>query len=430
MVDSSKVCVVVGAQWGDEGKGKIVDALSKGFDVCARYNGGSNAGHTLWVGGKRFAFHLIPSGVLHPSTTGIIGNGVVLHIPTLLDELAALKAGGVNEVESRLRISTRAHIVFDMHMAADGAQEGTRTERIGTTHKGIGPCYSDKMSRGGVRVGDLLHWTTFEARFRALAAQYNTRYPGVAGAEYVERELTRYKGYVPVLTPMITDTVDFIHTALAAGKRILAEGANALLLDIDFGTYPFVTSSNPSTGGACTGLGLPPTKIDAVIGVVKCYTTRVGEGPFPTELARDSPVGSHLEKVGHEVGTTTGRPRRCGWLDLVLLRYSMRINGFTAINLTKLDVLTGINPIRVAVGYRLHGQDLGPAAFPGSLDDLREVEVVWREFPGWTVDLAKCRKLEDLPHEARDFVLMIQSEIGCPIHWVGVGADRDDIVYM
>eukprot|EP00727_Mastigamoeba_balamuthi_P004198 m51a1_g13776 adenylosuccinate synthetase, putative (436) ;mRNA; r:286936-288966 len=421
------VCVIVGAQWGDEGKGKIVDALSKEFDLCCRFNGGSNAGHTLWVEGKKYAFHLLPSGLLHPTVTGIIGNGVVVHIPTLLAEMADVEKNGV-KVSDRLKISDRAHIVMDVHMAVDGLQEGARAQgsKIGTTRKGIGPTYADKASRVGLRMCDLLKFDThFVPRYRQLAAAYVSRFPGLVVD--VEAEIERYRGIAARVAPMIIDTVEYINRAIIAGKKVMAEGANAAMLDIDFGTYPYVTSSHASTGGVPCGLGVAPTKLGNIIGVVKSYTTRVGEGPFPTELSIvDHPVGKHLQTVGHEVGTTTGRPRRCGWLDLVLLRYTAWINGYTVVNLTKLDVLTGINPLRVGVAYKLNGELL--TGMPACADDLGALEVVYEEMEGWSEDISQCRKFKELPAAAQAYVHKISEFLGCPVRWIGVGVGREDTI--
>jgi adenylosuccinate synthase len=421
------VCVILGAQWGDEGKGKIVDCLSSKFDYCCRFNGGSNAGHTLWVEGKRYAFHLLPSGLLHSSVTGVIGNGVVVHLPTLFTEIEDLNKNGVS-IDGRLLISDRAHIVLDVHMQVDGLQEGARAQgsKIGTTKKGIGPTYADKAARCGIRMADLLKYEShFVPRYRALVDAYRSRFPGLAVD--VEAEIARYRDIAKRVSPFIIDTVPFLNQAIAKGKRLMAEGANAALLDIDFGTYPYVTSSHAVAGGVPCGLGLAPSRIGTVIGVIKAYTTRVGEGPFPTELPWETnPVGKHLQQVGHEVGTTTGRPRRCGWLDLVLLQYTHWINGYTSVNLTKLDVLTGLNPLRIGVVYKLHGQVL--QSVPACAEDMAAVEVVYEEMPGWTEDISTCRKFQDLPAAAQAYVNRIHSFLGCPIHWIGVGVGRNDTI--
>merc|ERR1719221_3013 len=401
--EDSSFCVVLGAQWGDEGKGKLVDILAQNVQLCARFNGGANAGHTLVVEGKKYAFHLLPCGMINMSCKNLIGNGVVVHLPTLMRELEDLKEFDPRALE-RVFISTRAHLLFDSHQIIDGILEAEQgSQSIGTTKRGIGPCYSAKAIRNGLRFGDLLHFDEFERRLNELITwsqkrfgepretdtpaqlllrkalrEYNTKYAfdpeggAKGGVTDIEEEIERYRNYSKMLRTQIVDSVTLIHEDIARGYKVLVEGANAALLDIDFGTYPFVTSSNTTIGGVCTGLGVPPKKIDTVIGVVKAYTTRVGHGPFPTELQNESQdledymeeyigpevkcervgytlkkgqrvkVGEMLQEVGHEYGTTTGRRRRCGWLDIALVKYSALVNGFDSINITKLDVLTGL----------------------------------------------------------------------------------------
>ncbi|KAK2462441.1 hypothetical protein APHAL10511_005538 [Amanita phalloides] len=380
------VTVVLGAQWGDEGKGKLVDILSADFDICARCAGGNNAGHTIVVKGSdgtrtTFAFHLIPSGLINPHCIGIIGNGVVVHLPSFFQELEALEAHGLN-CAHRLFISDRAHLVFDFHQIVDGLKEiELGGSSIGTTKKGIGPAYSSKSSRSGLRVHHLFDSDTFASKFRKLVEGRFKRY---GHFEYdTEAEIARYRVLAARLKPHVVDSVTYLHSALSAGKRILVEGANALMLDIDFGTYPFVTSSATTVGGACTGLGIPPKHIGTTIGVVKAYTTRVGGGPFPTEQL--GAVGTHLQEVGREYGTTTGRRRRCGWLDLVVLAHSCRINGYDAINLTKLDVLDGLETIQVGMRYLVDGTPL--EGFPADLDVLERVEVEYVTMKGWMTSI-------------------------------------------
>jgi len=416
--------VVLGAQWGDEGKGKLVDMLSQEYDVCARVAGGSNAGHTIVVNDIKYKFHLLPSGILNPEAIGIVGNGVVIHLPSFLTELDGLTKNGINH-NGRVFISDRAHIVFDFHQAVDGALE-TRLGRhkIGTTKKGIGPAYASKISRNGVRVGDLRNWEYFEQRFRALAEHHLRSYEGLEID--IEKELAYYKSIAPKILAMTCDTIQLTNQKYKEGKKILVEGANAAMLDIDFGTYPYVTSSNPSIGSVLTGLGVSPKKLGGIYGTVKAYCTRVGEGPFPTELNVLVGEGEHLATVGHEFGTTTGRPRRCGWLDLPQLKYSITINGYTSINLTKLDVLTGLKTIPLGVGYKLNGEYLD--TMPACLRELKDVEVEYETMQGWDEDISKCRRFEDLPKNCKTYVLRIEEILGVPIRWIGVGANREDML--
>jgi len=416
--------VVLGAQWGDEGKGKLVDMLSQEYDVCARVAGGSNAGHTIVVDGIKYKFHLLPSGILNPDAIGIIGNGVVVHLPSFLTELNGLEKNGVKHA-GRIFISDRAHLVFDFHQKVDGALE-TKLGRnkIGTTKKGIGPAYASKISRNGVRVGDLANWDYFEQRFRALAEHHMRSYQGLEID--VEEELAYYKKIAPEILAMTCDTILLTNQKYKEGKKILVEGANATMLDIDFGTYPYVTSSNPSIGSVLTGLGVSPKKLGGIYGTVKAYCTRVGEGPFPTELNVLVGDGEHLATVGHEFGTTTGRPRRCGWLDLPQLKYSITINGYTSINLTKLDVLSGLHEIPLGVAYKQNGKYL--QTMPACLRDLNDVEVEYEKMRGWDEDITKCRKFEDLPENCQKYVLRIEQILGVPIRWIGIGPNRLDVI--
>jgi len=425
------VDVILGAQWGDEGKGKLVDALSKHYTVCARVAGGGNAGHTIVVGGKKYAFHLLPSGILHAASTAVIGHGVVVHLPSMFKELDNLRVAGIDveAQEGRLLVSDRCHLVFNFHQQADGAAERMRGDgkSIGTTKKGIGPTACSKMQRNGVRVGDLVHgsWPLFEEKFRTLAA-YHQALPGMADVPIdVEGELAYLEGVRARLRPLTEDTIVWVNKRVAAGDAVLIEGANATMLDIDYGTYPFVTSSNPSVGSAITGLGLSVDKLHGVFGIVKAYCTRVGEGPFPTETF--GVVGEHLSTVGHERGTTTGRPRRCGWLDIQQMRYAVLVNGFTFLNLTKLDVLTGMGPIMVGVAYRRPDGSL-VEGMPANLEQLGECEVVWEEMEGWEEDITGCKTFEALPAAAQTYVRRVEDLLGVPIKWIGVGPDRDDII--
>ncbi|RKP27149.1 Adenylosuccinate synthetase [Syncephalis pseudoplumigaleata] len=420
---TANITVVLGTQWGDEGKGKLSDLLAQQSDICARCQGGNNAGHTIVVGDIKYSFHLLPSGLINPKCTALIGNGVVVHVPSLFKELAALEEKGL-DCQGRLLVSDRAHLVFDFHQIVDGIKEvELGGSSIGTTKRGIGPTYSSKASRSGLRVHHLYNWPEFESRFRTIVANRHKRYGDFAYD--VEAELARYKEWAERLKPMVVDSVVYIHEAMRSGKRILVEGANALMLDVDFGTYPFVTSSSCGVGGACTGLGIPPQAIAKVIGVAKAYTTRVGAGPFPTEQLNET--GTYLQEVGFEFGVTTGRRRRCGWLDLVVLRYSTMINGYTSINLTKLDVLDKLDEIKIGVAYRLNGQRL--ESFPADMDDLQKLEVEYETLPGWKQDISACRTFEDLPANAQRYVLRIEEALGVHIEWIGVGVSRDAMIY-
>uniref|UniRef100_A0A182PS43 Adenylosuccinate synthetase n=1 Tax=Anopheles epiroticus TaxID=199890 RepID=A0A182PS43_9DIPT len=419
-----KVTVVLGAQWGDEGKGKVVDMLAADADIVCRCQGGNNAGHTVVVNGKDFDFHLLPSGIIHEKCTSIIGNGVVVHLPGLFEELAKNEAKGLKNWEGRLIISNRAHLVLDLHQQVDGLQEAEKGGKsLGTTKKGIGPCYSSKATRNGIRVSDLLgDFKMFSEKFEALVAMYKRLYPDFSVD--VNAELARYREYAERLRPLVRDSVSYLHTSLKEGKSVLVEGANAAMLDIDFGTYPYVTSSNCSIGGVLTGLGLPPQSIGEVIGVVKAYTTRVGDGPFPTELHDE--IGSLLQKRGGEVGVTTQRIRRCGWLDLPLLRYTSMVNGYTAICLTKLDILDTLKEIKVAVSYNLNGKKID--YFPGSITDLSQVEVNYVTVPGWLQSTENVRDFGELPPQAQDYIRFIESDLDVPVKWIGVGKGRESII--
>ncbi|CAG8480115.1 5027_t:CDS:10 [Ambispora leptoticha] len=416
------VTVVLGTQWGDEGKGKLVDILAQEADICARCAGGNNAGHTIYVDGIKYYFHLLPSGLINPKCTSIIGSGVVIHLPSFFAEIEELKEKGL-QTEGRIFVSDRAHLVFDFHQIVDGLKEvELGNASIGTTKKGIGPAYSSKASRSGLRVHHLSNLQSFEQKFRKLVENRRKRY---GYFEYdVEAEIARYKQYATRLKPFIIDSVLYMHKHINMRQKILVEGANALMLDLDFGTYPFVTSSNTTIGGVLTGLGIPSSKIDKVIGVVKAYTTRVGGGPFPTELL--DATGELLQRVGAEYGATTGRKRRCGWLDLVVLKYSTLINGYTSINLTKLDVLTNLPEIKIATAYLLNGKPL--ESFPADLDELENIDVCYETLPGWETDISKCRHFKDLPINAQRYVKKIEEYLNVPIEWIGVGMEREDMI--
>lgn len=421
-----QVVYVAGSQWGDEGKGKLVDILSEKYDIIARAAGGANAGHTICVSNgkttEKYIFHLLPSGVLHPGKICVIGNGCVVHLPTLLDEMHELKERGIN-VFNRLLISDRAHIIFDYHKEIDGLQEASKGDKkVGTTKRGIGPAYTDKIDRRGIRMGDLLNFDSFSEKFRSNAEAKMKIY----GIKIdIEEEINYYSDVLELLQPLIVNTIEFINRAWEQGKTILIEGAQGSQLDIDFGTYPYVTSSNTTCGGACTGLGIAPRRINSVVGIVKAYTTRVGSGPFPTELGDYE--GNMLREQGGEYGATTGRPRRCGWFDGVVVRNAVTINGINSVNITKLDVLTGFQTIKIGIGYRLNGEDIN--FVPASLEDFDAVEVVYEEMPGWPQSLAKVKKFTDLPVNAQNYILRLEEIIDAPINFIGVGAHRDEMIY-
>uniref|UniRef100_A0A4W5R575 Adenylosuccinate synthetase n=1 Tax=Hucho hucho TaxID=62062 RepID=A0A4W5R575_9TELE len=406
----NKLTVVLGAQWGDEGKGKVVDLLATESDIICRCQGGNNAGHTVVVDGKEYDFHLLPSGIINSKALSVIGNGVVIHLPGLFEEAEKNEKKG-----GKILISTLSSVfVFDFHQAVDGLQEIQRQAQegksIGTTKKGIGPTYSSKASRTGLRICDLLaDFKDFSMRFKNLAQQYQAMFPTLEVD--VDGQLKKLKEYAERIRPMVRDGIYFMYDAInGPPKKILVEGANAALLDIDFGTYPFVTSSNCTVGGVCTGLGIPPLNIGDVYGVVKAYTTRVGIGAFPTEQLNE--VGELLQTRGHEVGVTTGRKRRCGWLDLVILRYANMINGFTAFALTKLDILDVMDEIKVGVSYKLNGKKI--PYFPANMDVLQKVEVEYEKLPGWKSDTSACRKWEDLPVKAQNYIRFVEIHVGVP----------------
>eukprot|EP00490_Sorites_sp_Unknown_P009177 CAMPEP_0114659776 /NCGR_PEP_ID=MMETSP0191-20121206/18503_1 /TAXON_ID=126664 /ORGANISM="Sorites sp." /LENGTH=472 /DNA_ID=CAMNT_0001885971 /DNA_START=22 /DNA_END=1437 /DNA_ORIENTATION=- len=437
---NSQVCAVLGSQWGDEGKGKLVDILAQKYDICARFNGGANAGHTLVVNGKKFAMHLLPCGVLNENTMNVIGNGVIVSVPTLMDEMQNALNADI-PLENRLKISDRAHIVFDFHKAIDGILEEKRDKAvkndekiddndgnvsrgsIGTTRRGIGPCYASKMYRNGLRMGQLKNWDEFEKSYRLLCQINMDSFE----FEYnMDEELNRFDKYRKILLPMIDDTILYINNEYKNNKKILLEGANAALLDIDFGTYPMVTASNTTIGAVSTGLGLAPSKINTNIGVIKAYTTRVGHGHFPTE--QDNQIGEHLGNIGHEYGTTTGRSRRCGWLDIPLIRYSNLINGYSSLNLTKIDVLDDLDEIKIGVNYLLDGKRLPYGSMPSEINSLSKIDVEYETLPGWKTDLSKCRSYEELPNNAKKYISRIEELIGVPVSWIGVGPDRNDMI--
>jgi adenylosuccinate synthase len=416
--------VVVGAQWGDEGKGKVVDQLACDADLVVRFQGGPNAGHTLVVDGQTTILHLIPSGILQPSTLNLIGPGVVVDPDVLLDELDGLKKKGVAVGRERLRLSDRAHVILPVHSALDKAREESRHQQtIGTTGRGIGPAYETRVARTGIRISDLLEPAVLRERLelalyeRNFLLQHLYHWPPVDANELFDRAVA----WGEKLAPYVDDVSFVLDRAIRDGKSVLLEGAQATLLDVDHGTYPFVTSSTTIAGGACSGAGLGPTKIDAVIGVSKAYATRVGGGPFPTE--DDGPAGEHMGRVGQEFGATTGRKRRCGWLDLVVMRYATRVNGITGLALGKLDILTGLPEVKVCVAYKVDGKEL--REIPASIRTLERCEPIYKTFQGWNESLAAARSLEDLPQAAREYIRWIEDALEVPVDLLGVGPDRD-----
>ncbi|XP_013783579.1 adenylosuccinate synthetase-like [Limulus polyphemus] len=424
--DFKAVTVILGAQWGDEGKGKVVDLLASNADIVCRCQGGNNAGHTVVVGEKEYDFHLLPSGIMNPDCTSVVGNGVVINLPQFFEEITKNEAKGLPDCTGRLYISDRAHLVFDFHQLVDGMQEVEKGKQsLGTTKKGIGPTYASKASRNGIRLADLLgDFNLFMEKFHNLVSAFQRLYPELNVD--VEAELARYKVYAEKIRPFVTDTVSYLHHAIMAGKTVMVEGANAALLDIDFGTYPYVTSSNCTVGGVCTGLGIPPRYIGEVYGVVKAYCTRVGDGPFPTEL-KDG-LGEVFQQRGQEIGVTTKRKRRCGWLDMVVLRYSSMVNGYSAIALTKLDILDVLDTIKIGVSYKLNGKTISIP--PANLSEMSCVEVEYISLPGWKQSTEDVRKFMDLPREAQNYVESIEQLLGLPVKWIGVGKERASMIQV
>jgi len=414
--------IVLGAQWGDEGKGKIVDLFAEKFDIVARYQGGHNAGHTVQVGGRRFVLKLIPSGILHPGKRAVIGNGVVIDPKALLEEIRTLEAAGI-DVRGQLAVSNRAHVIFPFHRLAEKVSEN-RPDRIaiGTTSRGIGPCYEDKIGRRGIRIADLLNPPVFDTLFRYLAEDRQT----IARAFHVEEQLDLdairedYRRMAEEIRPMVCDTAQLLNDAIRAGQRVLFEGAQGTMLDIDHGTYPFVTSSSAAAGGACTGTGVAPTKIDGILGVSKAYITRVGSGPFPSEDHGED--GERIRRAGDEFGSVTGRPRRCGWFDVPLLRYTAMVNGFDSLIITKLDVLDGFDRIKVCVAYRVHGETTMQMPAENAL--LEKIEPVYEEVPGWKTPTTGITSYDDLPAAARDYIAFLEERTGVEVGCVSTGPDR------
>jgi len=420
------VTVLVGTQWGDEGKGKIVDILSEHYQIVVRYQGGANAGHTVEIGDKKYILHLIPSGILRENVICLIGNGVVVDPVALLDEIKLLENHGIS-VKDRLFISHNAHLIMPYHKLLDSIQE-SGDQKIGSTGRGIGPCYTDKYARKGIRIVDLLNKKVLEEKIRENIKEKNELLRKVYSHEGLDVDaiVDEYMHFDKTVDNYITDVPAYLNEAIADGKSILLEGAQGALLDIDFGTYPYVTSSSPTSGGACTGSGIPPTKIDSVFGIVKAYTTRVGHGPFPTELIDET--GEKLRKIGAEYGATTGRPRRCGWFDAFLVKYSAMINGVESAAITKLDVLSSFDEIKVCVGYKLNGKSV--KSFPTDVDRLSRVQPVYETLKGWNEDITKCTSYSDLPQKTRDYLDFISHQTGIKNKIISVGPNRKQTFFV
>ena len=421
--------VIVGTQWGDEGKGKIVDLLTADADVIVRFQGGNNAGHTIVFDEKKFILHLIPSGIFHPEKTCLIGNGVVIDPEVLLGEIDNLEAKGVPVRPGHLYISERAHLIMPYHKAIDHGREAKKGKtKIGTTGRGIGPCYEDKIARRGIKVGDILDEDLFRTKLEEVLEEKNFYL-----REYLNREpldfqeiFDAYRKMGERLAPFVTNVSVELEKAYLKGAKILFEGAQGTQLDIDHGTYPYVTSSNTVAGGACHGAGIGPTRIDFVLGICKAYTTRVGGGPFPTELFDDT--GDYMREKGGEFGSTTGRPRRCGWLDGVVLKEAVRLNGLSSLAITKLDVLSGLDPIKVCVAYKLNGKRI--ETFPSNIRAVEQVEPIYEELPGWKEDISGIKNYDDLPQATKDYLRWIEEYAKVPISIVSVGPARDQTIIL
>jgi len=419
--------VLLGAQWGDEGKGKATDLLGDQVDYVVRYQGGNNAGHTVVIGDQKYALHLLPSGILSPNVIPVIGNGVVIDPAVLLTEIKGLNERGINT--SKLKISTNAHLITPYHRTIDKVSERfLGKSKIGTTGRGIGPAYADKINRIGIRVQDLFDQSILKQKVEAALHDKNQILVKVFNRKgiTVEEVIDEYLGYAEILKPYVTDTSLLLDQALQQGKVVLLEGSQGTLLDVDHGTYPFVTSSNPTAGGASTGSGIGPTKITRVIGILKAYTTRVGSGPFPTELFDED--GEALRKIGGEVGVTTGRNRRCGWFDAPIARYAVRVNGLTDFFLTKLDVLTGWEKIPVCVAYEIDGKRV--EELPASQSDFHHAKPIYEYLPGWKENISKARTVADLPKNAQEYVKFLEKISGAPMSAIGVGPGRDETIVV
>ena len=413
--------VIVGSQWGDEGKGKMTDYLSQEADVVVRSQGGNNAGHTIAFDGKKFALRLVPSGIFGKDKLAVIGNGVVINPPALLKELHYLQDNGIDI--SGLRISSRSHVTFPYHILLDKCQEAAKGDhKVGTTKNGIGPTYMDKVSRVGIRMSDLLEKDTFETKLRRNLAEKNELFTKLYHVDPINFDdiFESYYEYGQELKKYVTDTSRIVNDALDSGKKVLFEGAQGVMLDVDQGTYPYVTASNPIAGGVCTGVGVGPNKINTVVGICKAYSTRVGAGPFPTELTDE--IGDRIRETGHEYGTVTGRPRRVGWFDSVAMRHACRVSGLSCLSLNLLDVLTGLKTVKICKAYKLDGKKID--YYPASLKELDRCEPVYDELPGWDEDITGVKKFEDLPVNAQNYLKRVSELSETPLATVSVGADR------
>jgi adenylosuccinate synthase len=418
--------IILGAQWGDEGKGKMVDLFSDRFDVVARYQGGHNAGHTVFIGEKKYILKLIPSGILREGVMAVIGNGVVIDPAALVEEMDKLAAVGI-PVDKQLRISNRAHVIFPFHRLAEKISEG-RNDRvpIGTTSRGIGPCYEDKIGRRGIRMADLIDGRDFNELYDNLAEDKGT----IARAFHIDDGIDfagikrQYSAYADRLRPLVCDTAQFLNDAMRDGKSILFEGAQGTMLDVDHGTYPFVTSSSATAGGACTGTGVPPTKIDGIVGISKAYITRVGAGPFPSEALGET--GDRIRIAGNEFGSVTGRPRRCGWFDVPLLRYTAMVNGFDSLIVTKLDVLDDLDEIPVCIGYEVDGARLD--TMPATNQQIEKLKPVFQNLPGWKAKTEGISRFQDLPPKARDYLRFLQDSSGVEVGCISTGPERTQTI--
>jgi len=414
--------VVVGTQWGDEGKGKITDFLAESAEVVARYQGGNNAGHTILIGDKKYKLTMVPSGIFYKDKACVIGNGMVINPAALIEEINYIHDNDFTT--TNLKISDRAHVIMPYHLLLDGLEEDRKGDsKIGTTRKGIGPCYMDKAARNGIRIADLMDPKEFELKLRRIVAEKNVLIEQVYGSQGLDVEpiLKEYLGYAEVLRPYVTDTSVVLNNYIDEGRRVLFEGAQGVMLDIDQGTYPYVTSSNPTAGGVCIGSGVGPTKIHNIIGVAKAYTTRVGDGPFPTELNNE--IGDWIREKGFEYGTVTGRPRRVGWFDSVVVRHARRVSGITGLSLNSIDVLTGLETVKICTGYMYRGELI--EHYPASLKAISECEAVYEELPGWSEDVSGARSLSDLPENARHYVERVSQLTGIPIAIFSVGRNRE-----
>jgi adenylosuccinate synthase len=414
--------VVIGTQWGDEGKGKITDYLAESAEVVARYQGGNNAGHTILIEEKKYKLHLIPSGIFYNDKICVIGNGLVVNPAALLEEIQYIHDNGFST--DNLRISDRAHVIMPYHLVLDELEEERKGDnKIGTTKKGIGPAYVDKAARSGIRIADLMDAEEFEKKTRHMVSEKNLLIEQVYGGKGldVEEILTQYRAYADQLRKYVADTSVVLNDAIDDGRRVLFEGAQGVMLDLDNGTYPYVTSSNPTAGGTCIGSGVGPTKIHQVIGVAKAYTTRVGDGPFPTELNNET--GDWIREKGHEYGTTTGRPRRVGWFDSVVVRHARRVSGITGLSLNSIDVLSGLESVKICTAYRLDGEII--EHYPANLNTLGRCEAVYEEMPGWSEDITGARSLDDLPTNARHYLERVSELTGIPIAIFSVGRNRE-----